>query len=292
MEICKKDFFKNLQDKICDWIMSIETKPFFTDKWQKSDLKGGGETRVFENGTFLEKGCVNFSEVEGKLDPSFVNKIKLGSGLDFYATGTSVVLHPKNPFVPTVHCNYRFIKRGSDSWYGGGADLTPYYIFEEDCIHFHQTYYEALKPYGKYQEFKKKCDEYFYLPHRNETRGIGGIFFDYEQDENAFEMVEACGGSFVKSYSEIALKRKSIPFAEKHVEFQQLRRGRYVEFNLLYDRGTAFGLKTKGRVESILLSLPRNVKWHYKHEDTLGSEEKKLFKYLKPIDWLKLPKKG
>lgn len=287
MDNTKQIFFKNLQDEICNWIMSIETKPFTIDKWQKDSLRGGGETRVFENGTFLEKGCVNFSEVEGTLDPSFEDKIKLGSGLNFYATGTSVVLHPKNPFVPTIHCNYRFIQRGNESWFGGGSDLTPYYVFEEDCVHFHKTYYDALKPYGKYPEFKKKCDEYFYLPHRNETRGIGGIFFDYApENQSNFKMVKTLANSFIKSYSTIAQKRKDIPFNHKHIEFQQLRRGRYVEFNLLYDRGTAFGLKTKGRVESILLSLPRNVKWHYKHEDILGPEEKKLFKYLKPIDWL------
>ena len=288
MDNTKPIFFKKLQDEICNWIMSVETKPFVIDKWNKEGLEGGGETRVFENGSFLEKGCVNFSEVEGRLDPSFEDKIKLGSGLDFYATGTSVVMHPKNPFVPTIHCNYRFIKRGDESWFGGGADLTPYYVFEEDCVHFHRTYYDALKPYGKYPEFKKKCDEYFYLPHRNETRGIGGIFFDYLAcNESNFEMVKTLGDSFTKSYSDIVQKRKDIPYDSKHIEFQQLRRGRYVEFNLLYDRGTAFGLKTKGRVESILLSLPRNVKWHYKHEDNLRDEEKALLTYLKPINWLK-----
>ncbi len=284
----EKTYFKNLQNVICNWVQTIETKPFVIDKWKKPEITGGGETRVIEDGTFLEKGCINFSEVQGKLDAQFANKLKLGSGLDFYATGISVVMHPKNPFVPTVHCNYRFIKRGNDTWYGGGADLTPYYIFEEDCKHFHKTYQHALSPYGKYDIFKKQCDEYFYLPHRNETRGIGGIFFDYQQAKDVFKMVQSCGDSFVDSYDAIVKKRKDIPYTKHHKEFQQWRQGRYVEFNLLYDRGTLFGLKTKGRVESILMPLPRHARWYYRHENNIGKEEKKLFKFLKPTDWVSL----
>jgi len=175
-------------------------------------------------------------------------------------------------------------------WFGGGADLTPYYLFEEDAVHFHKTHYEALEPFGEkcYEEFKKKCDEYFYLPHRKETRGIGGIFFDYQSDdlEDKFEMVKACGDAFLKAYIPIVEKRMNLDYLEKHKEFQEWRRGRYVEFNLLYDRGTVFGLKTNGRTESILMSLPKHVRWFYDHKLEEGSPEANLVQYLKPIDWL------
>ena len=284
----QKKYFLKLQDQICNWLSVYEKKPLTVDKWKKPELEGGGESRIVEDGSFLEKGCINFSEVSGSLDPSFLDRIKLGSGRSFFATGVSVVLHPKNPYVPTVHCNYRFIKRGSASWFGGGADLTPYYVFEEDCRHFHKVYYDALLPFGRdrYSKFKGKCDEYFYLPHRGETRGVGGIFFDYEQGDNVFEIVKACGDSFTKSYDMIVVSRKDLEYSQRQKEFQEVRRGRYVEFNLLYDRGTLFGLKTNGRVESIFMSLPRKVRWNYMYEKSLKDEEKDLYKYLKPINWL------
>jgi coproporphyrinogen III oxidase len=240
---------------------------------------------------------VNFSEVHGKFSLEFADKIPFGDGLEFYATGISIVLHPKNPFVPTVHANFRYLKRGSAAWYGGGSDLTPYYVFEEDAVHFHKTYFDTLNAFSKdlYPKFKKTCDEYFYLPHRNETRGVGGIFYDYQQEgtifnetgKSVFEMSKACGNSFLKSYIPIVEKRLSYPFTAENKKFQEYRRGRYVEFNLLYDRGTIFGLKTNGRIESILMSLPLHARWEYNYQPTPGSPEEKLTSYLKPIDWLK-----
>lgn len=280
-------FFKSIQEEICNALTPIQGEPFKQDIWQREG-GGGGETRIYTEGRFLEKGGVNFSEVYGEFTPEFAEKIPRGSGLDFYATGVSLVLHPVNPFVPTVHANFRYIKRGDAYWFGGGADLTPTYVFEEDAIHFHKTYQAALKEFGKdlYSTFKKQCDEYFYLPHRKETRGIGGIFFDYQDEENAFEMVQSCAKVFVKSYIPIVEKRLSLEFTPEQKEFQEYRRGRYVEFNLLYDRGTTFGLKTNGRVESILMSLPLKARWYYDHQIEPGTPEAKLLDYLKPRDWV------
>lgn len=289
------NFMQGLQNSITDQITSVNQCEFQQDVWRR-DGGGGGVTRVYSDaGIFLEKGGVNFSEVYGKFTPEFAKAIPHGEGLDFFATGVSLVLHPKNPFVPTVHMNYRFLERGSASWFGGGADLTPYYPFEEDAIHFHQCHYEALQPFGdqKYLEFKRNCDEYFYLPHRNETRGVGGIFFDHQLDdpEQNFKMIQACSEAFLRAYLPIVKKRMALPFTEAQKEFQEIRRGRYVEFNLLYDRGTVFGLKTNGRVESILMSLPLKSRWVYDFKPVPDSPEAKLFEFLKPRDWLKLEKK-
>jgi coproporphyrinogen III oxidase len=287
-------FFKTLQDEIASSLSQIQKQSFRQDVWDR-DEGGGGDTRIFGEGDFLEKGGVNFSEVYGKFSPEFAEKIPYGEGLDFYATGISIVLHPKNPFVPTVHANFRYLKRGSASWYGGGSDLTPYYIFEEDAIHFHKTYWETLNPFSEnlYPKFKTTCDEYFYLPHRKETRGVGGIFFDYQQEgtffengKSVFDLSKACANSFLKSYLPIVEKRLSHPFTDENKKFQEYRRGRYVEFNLLYDRGTIFGLKTNGRIESILMSLPLHARWEYDYKPQPGSWEAKLTDYLKPIDWL------
>jgi coproporphyrinogen III oxidase len=286
-------YFKKLQDEISEAVAKIQGSPYRQDLWTREE-GGGGDTRIFSESDFLEKGGVNFSEVYGKFSPDFAEKIPFGEGLDFYATGVSLVLHPKNPFVPTVHANFRYIKRGSAAWYGGGADLTPYYVFEEDAKHFHMTWSNALNGFDKalYPKFKAACDEYFYLPHRKETRGVGGIFYDYQLEgttfngKSVFEMSQACGNSFLNSYLPIVEKRLKLPYTEENKLFQEYRRGRYVEFNLLYDRGTIFGLKTNGRIESILMSLPLKARWEYDYKAKAGSPEEALVNYLKPRDWI------
>lgn len=284
-----RDYFKNLQEKITEKLSHLNKQSYQQDLWDR-DGGGGGDTRVYEAGALLEKGGVNFSEVYGDFSPEFAKTLPHGNGTEFYATGISLVLHPINPFVPTVHANFRAIQRGDSLWFGGGADLTPYYPYREDAVHFHKTYKEALDPHGEelYPEFKKKCDEYFYLPHRKETRGVGGIFFDYQMGdmEQKFNMLKSCGDAFLPSYLPIVEKRLHMEFNKRHKKFQEIRRGRYVEFNLLYDRGTIFGLKTNGRVESILMSLPKNVQWHYNYQMDDFSEESKLLDYLKPQDWV------
>lgn len=281
-------YFKGLQNSITQALNELNQKKFVRDLW-KREGGGGGDTRIYSGGNFLEKGGVNFSEVYGDLESDFAKTLSLGNGTQFYASGVSLVLHPSNPFVPTVHANFRYIERGGTGWFGGGADLTPYYPFDDDCAYFHTTFYEALRPFGKYlyDDFKTKCDQYFYLPHRNETRGIGGIFFDHEiANEEKFQMVQSCGNSFTNAYLPIVKKRNALAYSVKNKEFQEIRRGRYVEFNLLYDRGTLFGLKTKGRVESILMSLPAKVRWEYNYTPAAGSEESRLFEYLKPRVWV------
>lgn len=286
-----RKFLTGIQDHICGEVSTLHQGPYKEDLWQREG-GGGGKTRIFSEGLFLEKGGVNFSEVFGELTPEFAKSMPHGSGLNFYATGVSLVLHPVNPFVPTVHANYRYIERGDAFWFGGGADLTPFYPFREDAVHFHQAHKDALDPFGieLYPKFKKECDSYFYLPHRKETRGVGGIFFDYQMGdfEKVFAMVKSCGEAFAKAYIPIAKKRMSVSYNEKQKEFQEIRRGRYVEFNLLYDRGTTFGLKTNGRVESILMSLPAKARWEYNFIPPEGSEESKIFEFLKPTDWLGL----
>ncbi len=290
-------YFRALQDKIATRLSAINEQTFRADTWTREG-GGGGESRIFEGGTLLEKGGVNFSEVYGEFSPEFAKSMPFGSGLTFYATGVSLVLHPKNPFAPTVHANYRYLERGNAAWFGGGADLTPCYFYKEDAVHFHKTHSEALKGFGDnlYSKFKKNCDEYFYLPHRKETRGVGGIFFDYQLAKSeipseimpydVFAMVQSCGNSFLEAYVPIAERRMSQPFDESHKRFQEIRRGRYVEFNLLFDRGTTFGLKTGGRVESILMSLPLHAQWVYDFKPEPGTHESQIYDYLKPTDWL------
>jgi coproporphyrinogen III oxidase len=285
-----RDFIMTVQDEICAALTELNGTGFREDLWTREG-GGGGRTRVFDdNGRVLEKGGVNFSEVHGQFSPEFAKSMPMGDGLDFYATGVSLVLHPRSPMIPTVHANYRFLRRGSAGWFGGGADLTPTYVFEEDAKHFHQTHHDALKPFGadKYKTFKKNCDEYFYLPHRKETRGIGGIFFDYipADQPQAFEMVQSCARAFIRSYIPIVQKRLQLPYTPEQKEFQEYRRGRYVEFNLIYDRGTVFGLKTGGRTESILMSLPAKARWIYDHQPKPGSPEAELQGYLQPREWL------
>ncbi len=284
------DYFRGLQDRICAGLAQADGKAAFReDAWQRPG-GGGGCSRVLTDGGVFEKAGVNFSEVFGQMSPEFAAQVP-GEGLDFTAAGISLVLHPRNPFVPTVHANFRFLTKGTKSWFGGGADLTPYYPFREDVIHFHKTWKAVCTRHAApvdYAKFKKWCDEYFYLAHRQEPRGVGGIFFDYlEGDfESLFHFVQDAGNAFLDAYVPIVQKRKDEPYTEKESLFQEFRRGRYVEFNLIYDRGTLFGLKTGGRTESILMSLPPVVRWLYDYHPAPGSREAELYDvYLKPRDW-------
>ena len=300
-------YIQTLQDQICKGLEDIDggTK-FREDIWERPE-GGGGRTRVIENGTVFEKGGVNISAVHGKLPDTMQKMFGVGEA-DFFACGLSLVIHPKNPMVPTVHANWRYfemydtsteLSTGSrkiiNQWFGGGQDLTPYYLFEEDAKHFHQTCKNACDKHNPefYPNYKKKCDEYFWNAHRNEARGIGGLFFDYlkatEQMsmEDWFNFVSEVGNSFLQAYVPIVEKRKDLPYTDAQRTWQEIRRGRYVEFNLVHDKGTLFGLKTNGRIESILMSLPPHVQWVYDHHPEPGSEEEKLLKVLaKPVDWL------
>ncbi len=283
------EYFRGLQERICAALEDVDGMPFREDSWQRPG-GGGGRTRVLIEGGVFEKAGVNFSEVFGELSPEFANQIP-GEGANFTATGISLVLHPRSPLVPTVHANFRFLSKGGRSWFGGGADLTPYYPFLEDVIGFHQTWKSVCTkhaPLVDYRKMKEDCDKYFFLPHRDEPRGVGGIFFDYfEGDlEKIFAFVRAAGDAFTSAYLPIVRRRKDLAYNERQRRFQLFRRGRYVEFNLLYDRGTLFGLKTGGRVESILMSLPPNVRWEYDFQAKPGSPEAELYEvYLKPRDW-------
>ena len=282
-------YFQELQDQICTALEGLDgTGRFQEDLWHHEG-GGGGRTRVLVEGGVFEKAGVNFSNVAGRLSEEFARQIP-GEGSDFSATGISLVLHPRNPMVPTVHANFRFLTKGNNEWFGGGADLTPYYPYREDVIHFHKTWKNVCDHHAgivDYQRFRKWCDEYFFLAHRAEARGVGGIFFDYlEGDrEEIFAFVQDCGNAFLDAYLPIATRRKNEPYNAAERAFQEFRRGRYVEFNLLYDRGTLFGLKTGGRIESILMSLPPVVRWHYDYRPATGSREAELYEFLKPRDW-------
>jgi coproporphyrinogen III oxidase len=281
--------FRDLQDRICSALDAEDgAARFREDAWQRPG-GGGGRSRVLAGGALFEKAGVNFSEVHGELKPDFARSLP-GDGLAFYATGVSLVLHPQSPMVPTVHANFRHLRRGSASWFGGGADLTPYYPEREDVVHFHRTLKGACDRHDPsfYPRFKAEADAYFYLPHRGETRGVGGIFFDYLQrhPERDLAFVADAGAAFLEAYLPIARRRREAPWGERERQFQLLRRGRYVEFNLLYDRGTVFGLKTDGRTESILMSLPPLVRWEYDAQPEPGSREADLANWLKPQDWL------
>ena len=284
-----QEFFEGLQTRICDGIEAEDgCATFRNDRWQRPG-GGGGLTRVLVDGGIFEKAGVNTSAVHGELKPEFAATLP-GDGLAFFATGVSLVLHPKNPRVPTVHANFRCLRRGSALWFGGGADLTPYYPEREDAEHFHRTWKTVCDRHDAtfYPRFKKWCDDYFYLPHRGETRGIGGIFFDQLQRDfvSDFAFVREAGDAFLEAYLPIVRRRRADAYGERERHFQLQRRGRYVEFNLLYDRGTVFGLKTDGRVESILMSLPPLVRWEYDATPEPGSREADLPNWLKPRDWL------
>ena len=312
-----KQFVQQLQDDICQGLEQLDGQAQFQeDNWQRT-AGGGGRSRIIKDGGVFEQGGVNFSEVWGdSLPPAILVKHPEAAGQGFYATGTSMVLHPQNPYVPTVHLNYRYFEAGNIWWFGGGVDLTPYYPFKEDAIHFHQTIKQACDRHHPeyYPAFKLWCDEYFYLQHRQEARGIGGIFFDY-QDSNSklyggsnsqgsaaqysnqvgnlnrswselFALIQSCGNSFLPAYAPIVESRKNIEYGDRERNFQLYRRGRYVEFNLVYDRGTIFGLQTNGRTESILMSLPPLVRYEYGYTPEPGTPEAELYEtYLKPQDW-------
>ena len=293
-----KAYLLDLQDQICASLEQEDGEAqFVEDAWDRKE-GGGGRTRVLTNGKVFEQAGVNFSHVYGnKLPPAATAQRPELAGRDFQAVGVSLVIHPHNPYVPTSHANVRFFiaeKPGEDPvwWFGGGFDLTPYYPFEEDVIHWHQVSKAACDPFGEdvYSKYKKWCDEYFFLKHRNETRGVGGLFFDDLNEwgfEKSFEFMQSVGDHFIKAYQPIINKRKEIPFGERERDFQLYRRGRYVEFNLVFDRGTLFGLQSGGRTESILMSLPPLVKWRYNWLPEDGSPEADLYEnYLKPREWL------
>ena len=299
----KDKFFKyihELQDTIVSKLEAIDGKVKFKEDIWKRPEGGGGRTRVIENGAIFEKGGVNISGVHGKL-PDSMQKYFGVEDADFFACGLSLVLHPKNPMVPTVHANWRYFemydKDGNivDQWFGGGQDLTPYYLFDEDAKHFHKTCKIACDKHNSefYPKYKARCDEYFYNTHRNEGRGLGGLFFDYCKAtdtismQNWYDFVTEVGDSFLEAYVPIVEKRKELPYTQDQRNWQEIRRGRYVEFNLVHDKGTLFGLKTNGRIESILMSLPPHVQWVYNHHPEKGSEEEKLIEALKnPKEWI------
>jgi coproporphyrinogen III oxidase len=292
-----KEYLLGLQTHICDRLSAIDGKSFVRDEW-KREAGGGGISAVLEGGNVIEKGGVNFSHVSGdNLPPSASANRPEIAGRSFQALGVSLVIHPRNPYVPTSHANVRFFiaeKEGEEPiwWFGGGYDLTPYYGNEQDCKNWHQTIYDACTPFGEdvYPKYKKWCDEYFYLPHREEPRGIGGIFFDDLNEwgfEKCFEFMQSAGNSYIEAYEPIVRARKDQPYEQRQRDFQLYRRGRYVEFNLVLDRGTLFGLQSKGRTESILMSLPSQVSWRYNWHPEEGSEEIELYeKFLCEKDWL------
>lgn len=285
-----KDFLLKLQDDICEAIEAEDGQAMFMeDKWTREG-GGGGRTRVIANGAVIEKGGVNFSHVYGKGMPgSSTERHPDMAGCNFQAMGVSLVIHPKNPHVPTSHANVRLFvaeREGKEPvwWFGGGFDLTPYYAVEEDCRYFHQVAQDLCKPFGAdvYARFKTWCDEYFFIPHRNEARGIGGLFFDDLNEwpfEKCFEFVQAVGKGFIDAYIPIVNRRKNTPYTEQQVEFQEFRRGRYAEFNLVIDRGTKFGLQSGGRTESILISLPPRARWGYNWQPEPGTPEARLTEY-------------
>ena len=292
-------YLLNLQNDICEEFGGIDTKSSFDkDVWEREDGRGSGITRVFTNGSLFEKGGVNFSIISGDKMPKSATELRPElAGRKFTALGISLVLHPENPFIPTTHANVRFFIAENEEeeplwWFGGGFDLTPYYGFEEDAIHWHKIANKACEPFGEkvYEKYKKWCDDYFYLSHRGEQRGIGGLFFDDLNEggfDSCFEFMKSIGNHFIEAYKPIVLKRQETPYTEKQKDFQLYRRGRYVEFNLVQDRGTLFGLQSGGRTESILMSLPPKVKWIYQFNISPNSEEEKLTNYyLKPRDWI------
>ena len=314
-----RNFMQSLQDSICQGLEALDGEAIFQqDQWERPQ-GGGGRSRVMKQGRVFEQGGVNFSEVWGKqLPPSILVQRPEAAGHGFYATGTSMVLHPQNPYIPTVHLNYRYFEAGPVWWFGGGLDLTPYYPFVEDVQHLHRTLKDACDRHNPeyYPVFKRWCDEYFYLKHRQETRGVGGLFFDYQDGrgelykgpdvdggaaqysqqleelpqrswQDLFNFVQDCGNAFLPAYVPIVEKRQAQSYGDRERQFQLYRRGRYVEFNLVYDRGTIFGLQTNGRTESILMSLPPLVRWEYSYQPEANTPEARLYDvFLKPQDWL------
>ena len=294
------EFIHTLQNSICEVLEKCDGKATFVEEEWIRPEGGGGKTRIINNGSVFEKGGVNTSIVFGTVTDKMRQQLKI-SGEHWFAAGLSLVIHPKNPFVPTIHCNYRMFELYNkdmeviDIWFGGGTDLTPYYLFDEDATHFHNTYKTACAGFDPtfYPCFKMECDNYFVNVHRNnERRGIGGIFYDHQkpdQDKDVnfwLNFAKTCGYAFMDAYIPIVNKRKNTPYSDAHLHWQEIRRGRYVEFNLIHDRGTIFGLKTNGRTDSILMSLPPRVRFEYNHQPEKGSEEDKLLQVcLHPIEW-------
>ena len=293
-------YIKDLQNQITKALEKVDGKATFReDLWNRAE-GGGGQSRVIENGEVIEKGGVNISAVHGPLPESMQAYFKVGN-VDFFACGLSLVIHPKNPMAPTVHANWRYFEMYNenneciDQWFGGGLDLTPYYLFEEDAKHFHLQCKKACDAHDSnfYPEFKDKCDAYFHNSHRGEARGVGGLFFDYLKAdkkysiEDRYDFTTEVGNAFLEAYIPILEKRKSMSYTPVQRTWQEIRRGRYVEFNLVHDKGTLFGLKTNGRIESILMSLPPTVKWRYDHQPEIDSDESKLLEVLKnPKSWV------
>lgn len=293
-------FIHQLQDDICKGLEEADGEAIFVeDRWERAE-GGGGKTRMISNGKIFEKGGVNTSAVFGKVSAKMKEQLGM-DGHEWFACGLSLVLHPWSPFIPTVHANWRYFELYNelgeiiDQWFGGGTDLTPYYLFDEDAVHFHQTLKDTITPFDKdlYDIYKKQCDLYFVNAHRNgETRGIGGVFYDHlkpQQERDAawlFRFQQANGNSFLEAYLPIVKRRRNIVWNEAHKYWQEIRRGRYVEFNLIHDRGTIFGLKTNGRTESILMSLPPTVRFDYNYEPEPGTEEARLLAVCRhPKDW-------
>jgi len=295
-----KKYLVQLQESICSDLESLDGRAIFEkDHWTKEDGNGSGITSVICDGNVFEKGGVNFSIVQGNKMPKSATALRPElEGRKYTALGVSLVMHPENPYIPTVHTNVRFFiaeESGKEPiwWFGGGFDLTPFYGFDEDAVHWHTTAKKACLPFGEkvYSKYKKWCDDYFYLEHRDEQRGIGGLFFDDLNEggfDRCFEFMKSVGDHFSEAYLPIVIKRKDTPYGKKERNFQLYRRGRYVEFNLIYDRGTLFGLQSGGRTESILMSMPPEVKWSYQYQVEKDSEEEKLYHhYLKPKEWIK-----
>ncbi len=292
-----RDYFTGLQDRIVGELEVQEGLPFLRDAWDRPQ-GGGGISRLIEDGQLFERGGVNFSHVKGEQMPASATAHRPElAGRRWEAMGVSLVLHPRNPYCPTSHMNVRFFiaeKEGEEPvwWFGGGMDLTPYYGFEDDARHFHRSCRDTLAPFGAevHARYKKWCDDYFVLKHRNEARGVGGVFFDDLNDggfDRCFALTQAVGNSFTAAYLPIIARRRETPYGERERDFQAYRRGRYVEFNLVWDRGTLFGLQSGGRTESILMSLPPVVKWRYSWQPETGSAEDKLYTdFLPPRDWL------
>jgi coproporphyrinogen III oxidase len=292
-----RDYLIGLQQRIVDRLEALDGQAFRVDSWTRPE-GGGGESRLLEDGDVFERGGVNFSHVTGDRLPSSATASRPQlAGRGFEVAGVSLVLHPRNPYVPTVHMNVRcFVAGAADTqpvwWFGGGMDLTPYYGFEDDAVHFHRTCRDALVPFGSeyYPRFKRWCDEYFYIRHRGEPRGVGGIFFDdlcERSFDDCFALVRSVGDHFLSAYEPIVERRRALPYGERERDFQAYRRGRYVEFNLVYDRGTLFGLQSNGRTEAILMSLPPQVRWRYDWHPAPGSPEARLYSdFLVAKEWL------
>ena len=291
-----KGFLLELQDRICQTLELADGKgQFEEDSWEREE-GGGGRSRVMKQGAVIEQGGVNFSHVHGTAMPASATASRPElAGRSFQAMGVSLVIHPHNPYIPTSHANVRFFiaeKPGAEPiwWFGGGFDLTPFYPFKEDVQHWHNVAKKLCAPFGEnvYPTYKKWCDDYFYLRHRNETRGVGGLFFDDLNEwgfAQSFAFMQAVGNGFIDAYVPILEKRKNTPYTERERDFQLYRRGRYVEFNLVWDRGTLFGLQSNGRTESILMSMPPLARWEYAYEPAPGTPEAKLADWLKPIEW-------